>query len=264
MPVRTDFAPGSFCWIDLNAHDLEAALSWYGAVFGWTHTMAETPGGGPPYAFLLQEGAVVAGAGQMSDEMKAQGIPPLWNSYVATADCAATEAKVRELGGTVTVPTMEVPGHGRLAFFLDPEGASFAAWQGSGDAPGLRVGDHGSLSWNELMSRDTAAARSFYGALFGWEFRDMPMEGVDYAVIVNAGQDAGGFMPMAGPQFEGVPAHWLVYFEVDDCAATTEKVASTGGAVMVPPTPVPVGTFSVVRDPQGGVFCLITATGQPC
>ena len=129
MSVRTDFAPGEFCWVDLNAHDMEAAAAWYGTLFDWSHMTMETPGGGPPYAFFRRGEAVIGGLGQMSDEMKAQGIPPMWNSYLATVDCLATEARVKETGGTVTVPTMEVPGHGKLAFFMDPEGASFAAWQ---------------------------------------------------------------------------------------------------------------------------------------
>ena len=258
MPVRKAFAPGEFCWIDLNAHDLEAAVSWYGALFGWSHMVMDTPGGGPPYAFFLAGEASVGGIGQMTDEMKAQGIPPMWNSYIATKDCEATEAKVKELGGTVTVPTMEVPGHGKLAFFLDPEGASFAAWQAtSEDGPGMRVGDPGSLSWNELMTRDPGKASDFYGKLAGWKFAPMPMGDVDYTMIKNAGKDAGGIMPMNGPQFEGIPAHWLVYFAVEDCDATAAKAQASGGKVNVPPTDIEVGKFSVLSDPQGAVFCVI-------
>ena len=257
MPVRDDFTPGEFCRIDLNALDLQSAVGWYSDLFGWTHTMMETPGA-PPYAFFQKGEAVVGGIGQMSDEMKAAGAPPWWNSYVATADCEATEARVKELGGTVTVPTMDVPGHGKLAFFLDPEGASFAVWQKTGGGPGMLVGDPVSLSWNELMTRDTGQASGFYSGLFGWETTAMPMQGIEYMMIRNQGKDAGGMMPMAGPQFEGIPAHWLVYFAVDDCSKVAEKVQATGGTVNVPPTDIPVGQFSVLSDPQGAVFCVIT------
>ena len=68
MPARTDFAPGEFCWIDLSAHDLEAAAAWYGDLFGWTLTKVPT-GGGPPYAFFMMGEAAIGGIGQMSDEM---------------------------------------------------------------------------------------------------------------------------------------------------------------------------------------------------
>ena len=85
----------------LTTFDLEAAAKFYGEVLGWTHELMPTPEGTPPYAFLRQGEAVIAGLGQMADEMKAQGIPPLWNSYVATTDCEATEAQVEELGATI-------------------------------------------------------------------------------------------------------------------------------------------------------------------
>ena len=263
MPVRNDFGPGEFCWIDLSAHDLEAAVKWYGELFGWTVTMMPSDAG-PPYGFLMSGEGVVGGIGQMDDGMKAQGVPPMWNSYVATADCAATEARVLELGGTVTVSTQEVPGHGKLAFFLDPEGASFAAWQSTADeGPGVLVNEAVGLCWNELMTRDVARAKAFYSELFGWDFAAQPMEGIEYTMIRNAEKDGGGMMAMDEPRFDGIPAHWLVYFAVDDCDATSAKAEATGGQVRVPPTEIPVGKFSVLGDPQGGGFCLITLSDPP-
>ena len=50
MPIRNDFNPGEFCWVDLNAHDLAAAAAWYDELFGWKHVAQETHGG-PPYGF---------------------------------------------------------------------------------------------------------------------------------------------------------------------------------------------------------------------
>jgi len=261
MPVRIDFEPGEFCWIDLVAHDLEAAASWYAGLFDWSHFMMDSPGEAPPYAFFQKGEAVIGGLGEMNDEMKQLGIPPMWNSYIATDDCEALEAKVKEAGGTVTVPTMDVPGHGKLAFFMDPEGGSFAAWQTTTkDSQGVLIGDPGSLSWNELMTRDSKRAQEFYKQVAGWDFSPMPMGDVDYTMIKLGDKDAGGIMPMEGPQFEGIPAHWLVYFAVDDCEATAKRAQATGGRINVPPTPIPVGKFSVLADPQGAVFCVIELT----
>jgi len=262
MPVRDDFKPGQFCWIDLNAHDLEAATRWYGELFGWSPAGQDTQGG-PPYVFFLKGEAAAAAGGQMNDEMKAAGVPQMWNSYVCVEDCAAMEAKAAGLGATITVPTMEVPGHGKLCFLMDPAGASLALWQGTEDKMGVCVAEHGGLSWNELMSRDPAASREFYGQLFGWTYEDMPMDGVDYTVIKAHDEQAGGIMPMVGEEWKDVPEHWMVYFAVDDCDATAAKVAATGGNVCVPPTDIPVGRFSVVNDPQGGTFSIIQMTEQP-
>ncbi len=263
MPVRNDFKPGQFCWIDIAAHDLPAAAAWYSELFGWTEAPQESYGG-PPYAFFMKGDAPAAAGGQMSDEMMAQGIPPMWNSYVRVDDCVASEAKAASLGATITVPTMEVPGHGKLCFLLDPSGSSIAMWQDFGNGPGVCVAEPGSLSWNELMCRDVAAAREFYGQLFGWEFQDMPMEGVNYTVIQAGGVDTGGMMPMDGEQFDGVPNHWMVYFAVGDCEATAARVAESGGTIIVPPTKIPVGKFSVLLDPQGGGFSVIQMSDDPC
>lgn len=265
MPARTDFAPGEFCWIDLSCHDQKAATAWYAEFFGWSSHEMPTPGGGPPYAFFMQGDASVGGIGEMNAEMKAQGIPPNWNCYIKTADCAATEARVLELGGTVNVPTMEVPGHGKLAFFMDKEGASFAGWEAVGDGgPGVLTNEPGGLSWVELMHRDSEAAADFYGSLTGWEFADMKMGDVDYKMIKNDGKDAGGMMRMEGENFANVPSHWLLYFAVADCEAAAAKVAATGGSVIVPPTEIQVGAFSVFQDPQGAVFAVIQMSGEAC
>ena len=61
---------------------------------------------------------------------------------------------------------------------------------------------------------------------------------------------------MVGPQWQGVPAHWMSYFTVDDVDAAAAKVKELGGNVCVPPTDIPVGRFAVVSDPAGATFSL--------
>jgi predicted enzyme related to lactoylglutathione lyase len=53
---------------------------------------------------------------------------------------------------------------------------------------------HGAFGWNELMTTDVAAARRFYGALFGWETEDYPVEGMNYVLIKVGGEEVGGMM----------------------------------------------------------------------
>ncbi len=35
MSERTEYAPGTPCWVDLATPDVEAAAEFYGALFGW-------------------------------------------------------------------------------------------------------------------------------------------------------------------------------------------------------------------------------------
>ena len=264
MPVRHDFEPGEFCWIDLAAHDQESALAWYGDLFGWTHVQAETPGDGPRYVFFLQDGAAVGGCGRMSDEMQGMGIPPIWNSYVATENCAATEARVRELGGRVTAPTTDVPGHGKLAFFTDPEGASFAAWESTGtDSQGVRVDEPSGAAWFELATRDEAAAEAFYGALFGWRFEPVSLDGMELTVIRNGARVIGGTRPMVGARWKGVRSCWMLSFATEDCAELGARAKRLGGKVLIGATTTPLGTFSLLQDPQGGAFAAVEGLNRP-
>ncbi|MEM9460756.1 MAG: VOC family protein [Myxococcota bacterium] len=261
MTEMTKYDPGVFCWVDYVAHDMEADLRWYAELFGWEIASQDT-GGGPPYAMLRKGGKTVAGMGQMSDEMKAAGVPPLWNDYVAVEDVKATAQKVEAAGGAITVPPMQVMDAGWLAFFTDPAGAAFSVWQ-AGTHHGCQVvNEPGTLSWNELATRDVDASRAFYDKVFGWGYAEQDMGAITYTVIKVGERDNGGLMPMHGPQWEGIPPHWMTYFAVEDCDATAKSVEQTGGKMMVPPTDIAVGRFAVLQDPHGGAFTAIQLSGQ--
>jgi hypothetical protein len=59
-----------------------------------------------------------------------------------------------------------------------------------------------------------------------------------------------------------VPAHWLVYFAVEDTDATVAKAADLGATTLVPPTDIPPGRFSVLTDPDGATFAVIKMADQ--
>jgi predicted enzyme related to lactoylglutathione lyase len=251
------YAPGTFNWVDFNAHDMGRAKQFYAEVFGWTARDEDT-GGGPPYAMFTHEGRAVAGLGQMSDEMKSQGAPPTWNTYVAVADAAAVQAAATEAGGAVVLPEMKVMSAGTMSFLSDPEGAVFATWQAD-EHPGAElVNAPGAFCWNELCVRDVDRATSFYGALFGWSFREGPKEATPTRAVMihHDGRDIGHMLEM-NEQWAGIPAHWQVYFSVEDADEAVRRVMGAGGKVMVPPMDIPPGRFSVVSDSQGGNFSVI-------
>ena len=117
----------------------------------------------------------------------------------------------------------------------------------------------GSFCWTELMTRDVAAAKAFYGELIGWQMRDQEIAGCPYTVCLLPGsqQQVGGIMPMAGPQFENVPPHWMPYIAVTNVSDKAAQCTKLGGKVRVPPTDIPnVGRFCVIEDPTGAVISL--------
>ena len=58
---------------------------------------------------------------------------------------------------------------GRMAVVTDPEGAAFCVWQAKQHRGARIVNEPGSLNFNSLNTRDAEGAKSFYGAVFGWE-----------------------------------------------------------------------------------------------
>ncbi len=256
MSERTSYAHGTPSWADLVAHDMDAAMQWYGDLFGWSAHEQDT-GGGPRYAMFYLNGKPVAGIGQMGEEMKGQDAPPLWNTYIAVDDAAAVEARVKELGGSVTVPTMPVLDAGIMAFHRDPKGANFGVWQAVNHHGAGLVNEPGAMCWNELATKDIAAAKDFYGQLFGWTCATTQMGPTKYTEVRVAGDMVAGMLPM-NEEWGDTPPHWMTYFCVADVDATAKKIAETGGTVCVPPTDIPPGRFAVVSDPQGGTFSVIT------
>jgi len=144
-----------------------------------------------------------------------------------------------------------------MAFARDPLGAPFALWQPRKHHGAQLTGERGTVAWTELATPDPTRAREFYSKLFGWGMHGGPSAAAEYTYLNNAGSDFGGMLKM-GPEWEGVPSHWMNYLQVDDCYAIANRAKELGGSICVPPHPIPnVGLFSVLTDPQGAAFSII-------
>lgn len=113
---------GDFSWHELATSDRQAALTFYSQLFGWTAGPAHDMGHAGIYQLIEHGGAQIGGFYKLMDASK----PPHWLTYirVASADRAAAAAKAA--GGQVINGPMEVPGGGRIAQVLDPQGGAFA------------------------------------------------------------------------------------------------------------------------------------------
>jgi len=121
--------------------------------------------------------------------------------------------------------------------------------------------DPGMFSWTDLTTTDQAAAKKFYGALFGWTTTDMPMgEGATYSMCKLGGNDAAGIAPMSDREKRmHVPPHWTCFFTVKDVDATTSKAAAAGAKVLMPAFDVmEAGRMAVLADAAGGVLAIWT------
>ncbi|MBS1820106.1 MAG: VOC family protein [Acidobacteria bacterium] len=125
----------------------------------------------------------------------------------------------------------------------------------------------GSFIWYELMTTDPDAAARFYGAVIGWHIGGPDPNspgGMDYRMIGRTdGRPAGGVLKIT-PDMGGVPSTWLGYLHAADVDATTAAIKADGGNVYMPPRDVPgAGRISMVTDPQGIPFYVMTPTPPP-
>ncbi|MFD7324058.1 VOC family protein [Streptomyces sp. NPDC059875] len=260
--ITTDFVPGSPCWLDLGAPDVPAAAAFYGTVLGWEY---ESMGDGEDMegGMFRKDGKTVAGLGKLTEK----GARSAWMIYYSVTDADATTLAVERAGGTVRVAPMDLDDWGRMAQYSDPLGGQFAVWQPGKNKGVDLVDEPGSLSWTELYTSDAAAAKEFYGGVFGWQFNDMelPGGGGTYALITPAGLPEermhGGLMelPEENLALAGGRPYWHPVFAVADCDATVAKVVESGGSVQMGPEDAEgVGRLAVCLDPSNADFVVLT------
>jgi len=114
--------PGAFSWNELMTSDPEAAIAFYAGLFGWGTQKMPMPGG--DYHVVKVGDVSVGGVMAIPPEARAGGMPPNWGSYVTVADVDATARKAVELGGKVVHGPQDIPGVGRMAVIVDPQGAA--------------------------------------------------------------------------------------------------------------------------------------------
>jgi predicted enzyme related to lactoylglutathione lyase len=277
MPERDRYIPGVPCWADTSQPDPEAATEFYSGLFGWEFQDSMPPDSPGSYFIASLKGKAVAAVGAQPE-----GAPPepMWNTYVSVASADETAQKVRDAGGTIISEPFDVMDAGRMAVCMDPEGAAFCIWQ-SEEMPGSQlVNEHGTVNFNVLNTRDAAAAKKFYGAVFGWGTLGLG-GGVEMWTLDGYGDHLEEIQPgtkeavseVGGPEgFADVvaslvpigddqpdtPAHWSVTFAVDDADAIAARAAELGGSVVVPPFDAPWVRTTVLADPAGASFSAST------
>lgn len=112
---------------------------------------------------------------------------------------------------------------------------------------------HGHFHWNELMTKDLAAAKAFYGETLGWTFEEMPMEdGGRYCVAMVGADAVAGLFDTSRMGEEAGPDTWFAYIAVDDLDAALAAARERGATVQREPFEVPqVGRIAILADPRG-------------
>lgn len=120
----------------------------------------------------------------------------------------------------------------------------------------------GKFVWADLVTDDVAAARKFYGHLFGWNFRDAG----PYVIATNDERPLCGIFQQSRPanRPEAKP-RWFGYLSVGSIEKAQRAVLKAGGRVLAAPREFPKrGEQAVFADAEGAVFGVMkAASGDP-
>lgn len=251
------FEPGQPSWVDLMTSDQDAAVEFYGKIFGWQTELSGPEMGN--YGMAMKGDSPVAGIGPMPE---GPPFPPSWSIYLSVADVDAVVASAAAAGGQVIAPVMDVAGEGqqagRMAIIADPAGAVLGLWEPHEHHGSGIINEPGSFTWHELLSRDPQASVAFLSALFDYTWEQMDGAPMEYHIAKIAGREAVGVMAVPPDMPAEVPSHWNTYFAVEDTDETVAKAVAAGGSVQSPAFDSPFGRMAVLADPQGASFSIIT------
>ena len=279
MPDRNATCPGSRAGSTPRRSTREAALAFYGDLFGWEFE-DRMPADSPTRYYVAQlAGRDVAAVGSQDDD---PGPGPVWNTYIAVESADENAAAAKRAGGTMIAEPFDVGDVGRMGVVSDPAGALFCTWEAKTFAGAQAVNEAGTWNWSTLNTRDAARSKDFYGELFGWEADEVDLGGTTATMVRRPGYgdsleeiDPGikkrhreggapeGFTDCItwiveiGDEFPAnTPSHWGVTFAVDDADAVAARAAELGGRVVVEPFDAGPSRTATLSDPQGAVFSI--------
>jgi len=112
-------------WTELNTHNADKAMKFYGETLGWTFD-AMPMSGDAPYYMCSSNGETVGGIFTLTG-LKYRLVPEHWFTYFAVDDVDARVEKAKAAGGSLMREVMDIPGVGRVAIVKSASG-SVSGW----------------------------------------------------------------------------------------------------------------------------------------
>ena len=110
---------------------------------------------------------------------------------------------------------------------------------------------HESINYIELPAKNMAATKTFFKAVFNWQFVDY---GDEYMAFTDAALEGGFYLSNQSSSTDNGAA--LVVFYSEALEATLAKVQSAGGTVIQPVFAFPGGRRFHFADPSGNEFAV--------
>jgi predicted enzyme related to lactoylglutathione lyase len=119
---------------------------------------------------------------------------------------------------------------------------------------------HGKWVWFELRTTDVEQAKTFYGAVLGWQISSREIGGRPYTAISAGGKEIGLIDVLPADAKRGTKPAWMGYVSVPDVDAAVAAATAAGATTTMPARDMPdVGRFAVLADPAGTSFGVVKA-----
>jgi uncharacterized protein len=253
QPASGEHHTGKVVWADLVTPDVEAAMRFYGQLFGWTFRAAP---GDPNYTLAWADDEPVAGiflkaipAGEKQQ--------PSWLTFISvkSVDRAAKQAVAQ--GGKVLQQPVTFAHRGRQAVLADPDGAVFAVLAAEGGDPADYLAAPGQWIWSSVLVSDAQRETGFYRALFGYQLFDLADDGEaagQHYLLAHDDFARAGVHVLPADAVRRHP-HWMNFIRVTDATVAAQKAVALGGRVLVEPhADRHGGQLAILADPAGAPF----------
>jgi predicted enzyme related to lactoylglutathione lyase len=202
FPLSEDPLHGKFVWHDLITDDVAAARRFYGDLFGWSFRDTRHPNGGQ-YVLIMAGSHYVGGIVSLEDPANTEY--SRWLGYLSVPDVDRAVELSEQDGGRAVAGPLDLPGIGRAAAVIDPQGAVVGFLRSDvGDRDDSVSPQTGHIVWNELLASDDEAAAEFYAGVSGARARAIQRRGGQYLMLQAQGRDRAGVMMRPGADIEPV------------------------------------------------------------
>ncbi len=249
---------GRWVWAELMTDNVDAEKTFYGNVFGWQFESRGTGTGA--YTIARVEGRPIAGIIYYPKPADAAS-SARWLPLMSVADAGRASDHAAAFGGKVIMPARGLPGRGKAAILVDPEGALFGVIHSSTGDPPDEFPAYGTWFWMELWAKNAFQMSDFYRPIGSYDVKRQEGPGDRTELHLMA----GGF-PRADileVLRKDLPTIWLPYVRVKDIGRTVDSVVRAGGQVVIEPSPdIRKGKVAVFVDPLGAAFAAAEWTDE--
>ncbi|WP_417319079.1 VOC family protein [Emcibacter sp.] len=120
--IHRDGVPGFMGWFELYTKDVDEAMAFYNALFGWEKEQDMDMGEAGVYRLFTVNGVQTGGMMKAMDMVP----QPTWNLYFNCNSVEAAAERIKEAGGAVFMGPHEVPDDSWIIMAQDPQGVMFS------------------------------------------------------------------------------------------------------------------------------------------